>query len=186
MRLPQWPGAVLSATTPTTISAIPKTWIDPTTSFQITNPKRSRLLLPVRQEIDDDPGVEAPVVGAWQDGELRVGESPSQGEGVLYGDLLVAIADHDQRRSGIPPEVVDREGRLLAMPPVELPRDRRCGDAERIGEWAPRPGSFEPLADLCDELFVAGETLCEPGRSRSSRLPNRLLARSEARRRRRG
>jgi hypothetical protein len=65
------------------------------TSFQITNPKRSRLLLSARQELDDDPGVEAAMVGAWQDGELRVGESFAQGEGVLYGDLLVAIADHD-------------------------------------------------------------------------------------------
>ncbi len=33
------------------------------------------------------------MTGAWQDGELRVGESFVQGEGVLHGDLLVAIAD---------------------------------------------------------------------------------------------
>ena len=52
-----------------------------------------RLLL--RQEIDDDPGVEAAVASAWQDGELRVRESFAQGEGMLYGDLLVAIADYD-------------------------------------------------------------------------------------------
>ena len=56
---------------------------------------RSWLLLSVCQEIDDDPGVEAAVAGAWQDGELRVRKSFAQGEGVLHVDLLVAIADHD-------------------------------------------------------------------------------------------
>ena len=60
------------------------------------------------------------MVGAWQDGELRVGESFSQGEGVLYGDLLVAIANHDERRPRVTHEVGDREGRLLAMHTVEL------------------------------------------------------------------
>jgi hypothetical protein len=53
------------------------------------------LCLLLRQEIDDDPGVETAVANAWQDGELRVRESFAQGEGVLHGDLLVAIADHD-------------------------------------------------------------------------------------------
>ena len=64
----------VSTTTPTTISALPKTCTGSRTSLQITNPKRSRLLLSARQELDDDPGVKAAVVGAWQDGELRVGE----------------------------------------------------------------------------------------------------------------
>src|ERR687898_380627 len=86
----------------------------------VDNTKRSRVLLSASQELDDDPGVEAPVVGAWQDGELRVRKSFAQGEGVLPGDLLVAIADHDQRQPGVTLEVLDREGRLLAMHPVEL------------------------------------------------------------------
>jgi hypothetical protein len=55
----------------------------------------SCLIFWARQEIDDDPGVEAAVAGARQDGELRVGEPFAQGEGVLHGDLLVAISDHD-------------------------------------------------------------------------------------------
>jgi hypothetical protein len=59
------------------------------------HPKRSRLLSSARQELDNDPGVEAAMAGARQDGELRVRETFAQGEGVLYGDLLVAIADHD-------------------------------------------------------------------------------------------
>jgi hypothetical protein len=94
-RLTQWPGTVLSTTTPTTISTMPKTCTGSRTSFQISNPKRSWLLLSARQELHDDPGVEAAMAGAWQDGELRVRESFAQGEGVLHGDLLVAIADHD-------------------------------------------------------------------------------------------
>jgi hypothetical protein len=67
-----WDG--VEHTTPTTFSAMPKTCTGPRTSFQFTNPKRSRLLLSARQEIDDDPGVKAAMVGAWQDGELRIGE----------------------------------------------------------------------------------------------------------------
>ncbi len=72
-----------------------KTCTGSKTSLKITNPKRSRLLLLARQELDDDPGVKTAMVGAWQDGELRVGESFAQGKGVLYWDLLVAITDHD-------------------------------------------------------------------------------------------
>jgi hypothetical protein len=77
------------------VSAIPRTCTGSRTSYRTTNPKQSRLLFLSRQEIDDDPGVKAAVAGAWQDGELRVGESFAQGEGVLHGDLLVAISDHD-------------------------------------------------------------------------------------------
>ena len=177
---------MLSTTAPITINAMPETCTGPGTLFRISNPKRSRLLLPVRQEIDDDPGVEAPVVGAWQDGELRVGESPSQGEGVLYGDLLVAIAEYDQRRSGIPPEVVDREGRLLAMPPVELPRDRRCGDAERIGEWPPDLAASNRLQISATSSSSQARRSANPGDREVAGARTGCWPRSEARRRRRG
>src|SRR5215203_6358890 len=43
---------------------------------------RSSFLLSPRQEIDDDTGVEAPVAGSRQEGELRVRESFAQDAGV--------------------------------------------------------------------------------------------------------
>src|SRR4029453_11293384 len=85
-------------------------------------PRRARscLLGSLGQEVDDDPGIEASVAGAGQHGQLRVGHSPVEGEGVLDGDLLVAVADHDERRAGVAGEVGDGEGGLLAVHPVQL------------------------------------------------------------------
>jgi hypothetical protein len=99
MRLLQGPGTVLSTTALTTFSAMPKTCTGPRTSFQFTNPKRSRLLLSARQEIDDDPGVEAAVAGAWQDGDYGLGARVALAGGVaLY---LFGIAFVDRVNEGV-------------------------------------------------------------------------------------
>jgi hypothetical protein len=49
------------------------------------------------------------VPGAGQSGELRVQEPFTKGERVLHGYLLVAVADHDERRPCVAGEIGDGE-----------------------------------------------------------------------------
>ncbi len=61
------------------------------------------------------------MTGAGHDGQLRAGQSGAQGEGVPDRDLVLVVADHDQRRAGIAGEVGDGQGGLLTVHAVQFP-----------------------------------------------------------------